>query len=132
MSTQESRKYNDKLLQNAVEKLSPKPNMAAIISVDGLLWASSVIISSPQTDTEEDRLGAISASTLSMLERANEVLGHGEVRDNILCGMNGIFIMVIVDDWILSTKFSTLPSLDDMRSQLYNIVQKIKPQLISI
>ena len=61
---------------------------AAIVSVDGLMMASS-----PPADIEEDRVSAMSAAMLSLGERISSELGRGELEQVYVKGESGYVIL---------------------------------------
>ncbi len=61
---------------------------AAIVSVDGLMMASSL-----PADIEEDRVSAMSAAMLSLGERISSELGRGELDQVYVKGNSGYVIL---------------------------------------
>ena len=61
---------------------------AAIVSVDGLMMASSL-----PADIEEDRVSAMSAAMLSLGERISSELGRGELEQVYVKGESGYVIL---------------------------------------
>ncbi len=70
---------------------TPDIEASAVVSVDGLIMASSL----PQ-DVEEDRVSAMSAAMLSLGERISAELGRGQLDQVYIRGDNGFVILLAV------------------------------------
>jgi hypothetical protein len=70
---------------------TPDIEASAVVSVDGLIMASSL----PQ-DVEEDRVSAMSAAMLSLGERIAAELGRGQLDQVYIRGDNGYVILLAV------------------------------------
>ncbi len=70
---------------------TPDIEASAVVSVDGLIMASSL----PQ-DVEEDRVSAMSAAMLSLGERIAAELGRGQLDQVYIRGDNGFVILLAV------------------------------------
>src|SRR5574341_2669044 len=66
---------------------------AAIVSVDGLIMASSL-----PADVEEDRVSAMSAAMLSLGERIASELGRGTLDQVYIRGEGGFVILMSVGE----------------------------------
>ena len=72
---------------------SPSVEAAAIISVDGLSMASSM-----PADVEEDRVAAMSAAMLSLVERIAGELGRGVLDQVYIKGQNGYVVLMAIGE----------------------------------
>lgn len=72
-----------------LEATTPDIEASAIVSVDGLMIASSL----PQ-DVEEDRVAAMSAAMLSLGERTANELARGELSEVYVKGETGYIILM--------------------------------------
>ncbi|KYK29532.1 MAG: hypothetical protein AYK19_05160 [Theionarchaea archaeon DG-70-1] len=72
-----------------LEATTPDIEASAIVSVDGLMIASSL----PQ-DVEEDRVAAMSAAMLSLGERTASELARGELSEVYVKGETGYIILM--------------------------------------
>lgn len=81
----------DRLTQTLkeLEATTPDIEASAIVSVDGLMIASSL----PQ-DVEEDRVAAMSAAMLSLGERTASELARGELSEVYVKGETGYIILM--------------------------------------
>ncbi len=70
---------------------TPDIEASAVVSVDGLIMASSL----PQ-DVEEDRVSAMSAAMLSLGERISAELGRGQLDQVYIRGDSGFVILLAV------------------------------------
>ena len=70
---------------------SPDIEASAVVSVDGLIMASSL-----PADVEEDRVSAMSAAMLSLGERIASELGRGTLDQVYIHGSNGYVILMSV------------------------------------
>ena len=131
MPNESRRRLNDEILQIAVTRLSPQPQWAVIVTVDGDIMATYSIYSPDDIlHTEEERKSAMSAAALSLGERVSAEMGHRTLRECIIYGTDGTFIMLVMnDDLVLSTNFAAIPSLDDTLSQLRDTVEGINKLL---
>jgi predicted regulator of Ras-like GTPase activity (Roadblock/LC7/MglB family) len=127
------RNPRDFALKTAVERLSPRPKMAAIISVDGLQRAIYPVHEDTYSELREEeyRIPALSAAMFSLGERITQELRNGELRETVVRGTHGIIMkMALGKDAILVVTFTSIPSLEDMRSQLLTIIDEIKLQVL--
>jgi len=76
-------------MQNA----SPDIEASAVVSVDGLIMASSLPV-----EVEEDRVSAMSAAMLSLGERISGELGRGLPEQVYIRGKNGFVILMAVGE----------------------------------
>jgi predicted regulator of Ras-like GTPase activity (Roadblock/LC7/MglB family) len=118
------------ILQSAIEKITPKPMMAAISSVDGLPFAGYPT-SLFEIRSEESLLpSAMSTGLLSIGERITSELRNGGFREAIIRADDGfVVLMTINDDYVLLVKFDVIRRWDNTRSQLLYAIQKIKRYL---
>lgn len=72
---------------------SPDVEAAAIVSVDGLIMASAL-----PSDTEEDRVSAMSAAMISLGERISGELGRGVLDQVYIKGEKGYVVLMSVGD----------------------------------
>ncbi len=72
---------------------TPDIEASAVVSVDGLIMASSL----PQ-DIEEDRVSAMSAAMISLGERIASELGRGVLEQVYIRGDNGYVILMSVGE----------------------------------
>lgn len=70
---------------------TPDIEASAIVSVDGLIMASSL-----PADVEEDRVSAMSAAMLSLGERIASELGRGTLDEVYIHGNDGYVILMSV------------------------------------
>ena len=70
---------------------SPEIEASAVVSVDGLIMASSL----PST-MDEDRISAMSAAMLSLGDRIAAELNRGELNQVYIRGTKGIIILMAV------------------------------------
>jgi predicted regulator of Ras-like GTPase activity (Roadblock/LC7/MglB family) len=117
------------LLQKIVETLSPQPTMIQIMSIDGLTMAYHP--ENPASFIEENGAEAnMSMATmwlLSLGERISDVSALGSLRETVVCGSDGILIVIPINDsCLLSAKYKPLPSLDDLLSQLRDAAKIIE------
>jgi predicted regulator of Ras-like GTPase activity (Roadblock/LC7/MglB family) len=70
---------------------TPDIEASAVVSVDGLIMASSL----PQ-EVEEDRVSAMSAAMLSLGERISAELGRGQLDQVYIRGDSGYVILLAV------------------------------------
>jgi len=70
---------------------APDINAAAVVSLDGLIMASSL----PES-VSEDRVSAMSAAMLSLGEQINKEVGLGELEQLYTRGSNGYVILLAV------------------------------------
>ena len=77
---------------------TPDIEASAVVSVDGLIMASSL-----PADVEEDRVSAMSAAMLSLGERIAAELGRGILDQVYIRGNNGyVILMSIGEDAVLT------------------------------
>lgn len=72
---------------------TPDIEASAIVSVDGLIMASSLPAS-----VEEDRVSAMSAAMLSLGERISSELGRGELEQVYIRGDDGYVILTSIGE----------------------------------
>jgi len=70
---------------------SPAIEASAVVSVDGLIMASSL-----PADVEEDRVSAMSAAMLSLGERISAELGRGSLDQVYIKGSEGFVILTSI------------------------------------
>ena len=77
---------------------TPDVEASAVVSVDGLIMASSL-----PAGVEEDRVSAMSAAMLSLGERIASELGRGQLDQVYIRGSNGyVILMSVGDDAVLT------------------------------
>lgn len=72
---------------------SPDIEASAVVSVDGLIMASSL-----PSSVDEDRISAMSAAMLSLGDRIASELKRGQLNQVYIRGTNGIIILMAVGD----------------------------------
>ena len=72
---------------------TPDIEASAIVSVDGLIMASSL-----PANVDEDRVSAMSAAMLSLGERIASELGRGELDQVYIKGSNGYVILTDISE----------------------------------
>ena len=72
---------------------TPDIEASAVVSVDGLIMASSL-----PADVEEDRIAAMSAAMLSLGERIASELGRGTLEQVYIRGDNGFVILAEIGE----------------------------------
>lgn len=72
---------------------TPEIEASAVVSVDGLIMASSL-----PAGVEEDRVSAMSAAMLSLGERIASELGRGNLDQVYVKGLNGYVILMSIGD----------------------------------
>ena len=72
---------------------TPDIEASAVVSVDGLIMASSL----PE-NVEDDRVSAMSAAMLSLGERISSELGRGELDQVYVRGENGFVILMSIGE----------------------------------
>ena len=77
----------------ALQSLTPELEAAAVISVEGLMIASSL----PQS-IAEDRMAAMSAAMLALGERIAKDLDRGDLSQVYIKGDNGYVLLLSVDE----------------------------------
>ncbi|HEY59060.1 MAG TPA: hypothetical protein G4O04_11130 [Anaerolineae bacterium] len=77
----------------AMRAAAPDIEASAVVSVDGLIIASAL-----PTDTEEDRVSAMSAAMLSLGERIASELGRGTIEQVYVKGDQGYVILSAVGE----------------------------------
>ena len=78
---------------------TPEVEASAVVSVDGLIIASSLPVG-----IEEDRVSAMSAAMLSLGERIASELGRGMLDQVYVKGANGyVILMSVGDEAVLTT-----------------------------
>lgn len=78
---------------------TPEIEASAVVSVDGLIMASSL-----PAGVEEDRVSAMSAAMLSLGERIASELGRGNLDQVYIKGQNGyVILMNVGEEAVLTT-----------------------------
>jgi hypothetical protein len=72
---------------------TPDIEASAVVSVDGLIMASSL-----PADVDEDRISAMSAAMLSLGDRIASELGRGDLAQVYIKGSDGIIVLMAVGD----------------------------------
>jgi uncharacterized protein len=72
---------------------TPDIEASAVVSVDGLIMASSL-----PTDVDEDRISAMSAAMLSLGDRIASELNRGNLEQVYIKGSNGIIVLMAVGE----------------------------------
>jgi hypothetical protein len=72
---------------------TPDIEASAVVSVDGLIMASSL-----PTSMDEDRISAMSAAMLSLGDRIASELERGQLNQVYIRGTNGIIILMAVGE----------------------------------
>ena len=72
---------------------TPDIEASAVVSVDGLIMASSL-----PADVDEDRISAMSAAMLSLGDRIASELGRGVLDQVYIKGSDGIIVLMAVGD----------------------------------
>src|SRR5512141_1971897 len=72
---------------------TPDIEASAVVSVDGLIMASSL-----PADVEEDRVSAMSAAMLSLGERISKELGRGTLEQVFIRGSRGYVVLMAVGE----------------------------------
>ena len=82
-----------------LQAMTPEIEASAVVSVDGLIMASSL-----PGGTEEDRVSAMSAAMLSLGERISNELGRGGLDQVYIKGDSGyVILMSVGDEAVLTT-----------------------------
>jgi predicted regulator of Ras-like GTPase activity (Roadblock/LC7/MglB family) len=82
-----------------LQAMTPEIEASAVVSVDGLIMASSL-----PGGTEEDRVSAMSAAMLSLGERISNELGRGSLDQVYIKGGSGyVILMSVGDEAVLTT-----------------------------
>jgi predicted regulator of Ras-like GTPase activity (Roadblock/LC7/MglB family) len=76
-----------------LQATTPEIEGAGVVSVDGLIMASSF-----PAGVEEDRVSAMSAAMISLGERISSELGRGELDQVYVRGDNGFVILMSVGE----------------------------------
>ena len=83
----------------SMQAASPEIEASAVVSVDGLIMASSL-----PAGVEEDRVSAMSAAMLSLGERIAGELGRGLIDQVYIKGKDGyVILMSVGDEAVLTT-----------------------------
>lgn len=88
-----SRAERIKARLGALQSLTPELEAAAVISVEGLMIASSL----PET-VAEDRMAAMSAAMLALGDRIALELDRGDLKQVYIKGDGGYVVLVAVDE----------------------------------
>lgn len=75
---------------------------SAIISSDGLVIASLL-----SSDMDEDRVGAMAATMLSLGDRTSQELGRGKLEQVLVKGDKGYVLMIYVEENIVLNVITT-------------------------
>ncbi|MCA0453073.1 MAG: roadblock/LC7 domain-containing protein [Chloroflexi bacterium] len=82
-----------------LQSTTPEIEASAVVSVDGLIMASSL-----PAGVEEDRVSAMSAAMLSLGERISTELGRGLLDQVYIKGKEGyVILMSVGDEAVLTT-----------------------------
>jgi uncharacterized protein len=82
-----------------LQATTPEIEASAVVSVDGLIMASSLPVG-----VEEDRVSAMSAAMLSLGERISNELGRGALEQVYIKGDDGyVILMSVGDEAVLTT-----------------------------
>lgn len=82
-----------------LQATTPEIEGAGVVSVDGLIMASSL-----PAGVEEDRVSAMSAAMLSLGERISGELGRGVLDQVYIKGKTGyVYLMSVGDEAVLTT-----------------------------
>lgn len=82
-----------------LQSTTPEIEASAVVSVDGLIMASSL-----PAGVEEDRVSAMSAAMLSLGERISSELGRGILDQVYVKGKEGyVILMSVGDEAVLTT-----------------------------
>lgn len=82
-----------------LQATTPEIEGAGVVSVDGLIMASSL-----PAGVEEDRVSAMSAAMLSLGERISSELGRGVLEQVYIKGKTGyVYLMSVGDEAVLTT-----------------------------
>lgn len=82
-----------------LQATTPEIEASAVVSVDGLIMASSL-----PAGVEEDRVSAMSAAMLSLGERISTELGRGLLDQVYIRGKNGyVILMSVGEEAVLTT-----------------------------
>jgi predicted regulator of Ras-like GTPase activity (Roadblock/LC7/MglB family) len=82
-----------------LQATTPEIEASAVVSVDGLIMASSL-----PAGVEEDRVSAMSAAMLSLGERISNELGRGGLDQVYIKGDDGyVILMSVGDEAVLTT-----------------------------
>jgi hypothetical protein len=82
-----------------LQATTPEIEASAIVSVDGLIMASSL-----PAGVEEDRVSAMSAAMLSLGERISNELGRGSLDQVYIKGQEGyVILMAVGHEAVLTT-----------------------------
>jgi predicted regulator of Ras-like GTPase activity (Roadblock/LC7/MglB family) len=82
-----------------LQSTTPEIEASAVVSVDGLIMASSL-----PPGVEEDRVSAMSAAMLSLGERISSELGRGMLDQVYVRGTGGyVILMSVGDEAVLTT-----------------------------
>ncbi|MDZ4669564.1 MAG: roadblock/LC7 domain-containing protein [Phototrophicales bacterium] len=76
-----------------LQATTPEVEASAVVSVDGLIMASSL-----PAGIEEDRVSAMSAAMISLGERISSELGRGLLEQVYIRGKNGYVILMSVGE----------------------------------
>jgi predicted regulator of Ras-like GTPase activity (Roadblock/LC7/MglB family) len=82
-----------------LQSTTPEIEASAVVSVDGLIMASSL-----PAGIEEDRVSAMSAAMLSLGDRISTELGRGVLDQVYIKGQEGyVILMAVGDEAVLTT-----------------------------
>jgi predicted regulator of Ras-like GTPase activity (Roadblock/LC7/MglB family) len=97
---------------------------SAVVSDDGFIIASVL----PQ-DIDEDRVGAMSATMLSLGERASKELNRGELEQTFVKGKDGYVIMSFVGT---SAVLTTIASKDAKLGLIFLEIKRTTEELLKL
>lgn len=82
-----------------LQSTTPEVEASAVVSVDGLIMASSL-----PAGVEEDRVSAMSAAMISLGERISSELGRGLLEQVYIKGKSGyVILMSVGEEAVLTT-----------------------------
>ena len=87
---------------DALRALSPELEAVALISVEGVIIASSIA-----ADLEGERLASMSAAMLALGERIAGDLGRGALEQVFIKGQNGFVLLLALDQGALLTALAS-------------------------
>jgi len=84
---------------------TPDIEASAVVSVDGLIMASSL-----PADVDEDRISAMSAAMLSLGDRISSELRRGTLKRVFIDGSDGIIVLMAVGEDAVLTVLARAPA----------------------
>jgi predicted regulator of Ras-like GTPase activity (Roadblock/LC7/MglB family) len=85
-----------------MQAASPDIEASAVVSVDGLIIASAL-----PNEVEEDRVSAMSAAMLSLVERISSELGRGGLEQVYIKGGSGFVILTSIGNEAVLTALAS-------------------------